>query len=88
MEQTCMNFEVAEVSVKTVNDMVQVILGKGGWFTPWEICDEIYRTRGLRISDSSCTARLRDARKPQYGGHTIAIRKRAGSKAFEYKLEK
>lgn len=95
--QAQLNFELAEPSVKTLVDMVKTLLADGRWWTPWELCDEIWRTRSIRISDSSCTARLRDLRKPQYGGrdprnpqnggHAVTIRKRAGTKAYEYRLE-
>lgn len=86
-QQAELNFELAESDVKTLNQMVLTLLGDGRWWTPYELCDEIWRTRGIRISDSSATARLRDARKPQYGGHSIAIRRRQGTRSFEYHLE-
>jgi hypothetical protein len=88
MVQTELNFEVAEPDVKTTLDMVRTILHTGKWCTPWEICDEVYRTRSIRMSDAACTARIRDCRKLQYGGHTVEIRKRHGSKAFEYRMVK
>ena len=86
--QAELNFDLAEPDVRTLVDMVRILLGDGGWWTPFELCDEIWRTRGIRISDSSSSARLRDLRKEQYGGHTILIRKRQGSRAFEYRMER
>lgn len=86
--QAELNFELAEASVKTLNDMVLTLLQDGKWYAPWELCEEIFRTRGIRVSDSTLTARLRDCRKEQYGGHKILIRKRVGTRFFEYRLEK
>lgn len=86
--QASLNFELAEPDVKSLVDMVLVLLSDGQWKAPFELCEEIWRTRGVRVSDSSLTARLRDARKAQYGAHTVAIRKRHGTKYYEYRLEK
>ena len=87
IEQTTLSFELADPSVSTLVDMVRTILTRGAWVTPWEICDEIYRTRGIRVSDSTSSARIRDLRKAEYGGHRIAIRRRQGTKSYEYKME-
>ena len=87
MEQTSLTFEIAEPSVTTLNDMVRVLLSAGQWLTPWEMCEEIWRTKGIRVSDATITSRARDLRKPQYGSHNISIRKRTGSRAYEYHLE-
>jgi hypothetical protein len=56
------------------------------WFMPWEICQRIEIQHKVRISDSSCTARIRDLRKAQFGAHVIEKRIRKGSKAYEYRL--
>lgn len=86
-DQTALAFEIAEPEIKTLLDMVRQLLSDKRWWTPWEICEEIWRTRSVRISDSTACARLRDLRKARYGSHTISIRKRAGSRAFEYRME-
>ena len=86
--QAKLNFELAEPDVKSLVDMVRTLLKDGRWWCPWELCDEIRRTRSIRVSDSTVTARLRDLRKPEYGAHKVEIRKRHGSKAFEYRMEK
>ena len=86
--QATLNFDLAEPDVTSLVDMVRVLLSSGQWMAPWEICDEIWRTRQVRVSDSSITARLRDLRKPEYGGHSIGIRKRHGTKYYEYRIEK
>jgi len=86
--QAELNFDLAEPDVRTLVDMVEILLSQGTWMTPWEMADDIWKTRGIRVSDSTITARIRDCRKPQYGNHRVLIRKRSGSKAYEYKIEK
>lgn len=66
--------------------MVYSIMLEREWVTPAEIQKEIFRRTGEFHSDSSITARIRDARKDCYGGHVIEKRQRENSKAYEYKL--
>lgn len=77
-------------SVGTLNSTVLGILSRssmrGEWLMPWEICDIILKYNKVRISDSSCTARIRDLKKSKYGGHTITKRIREGSRAYEYRI--
>ncbi len=56
------------------------------WITPWEIQNTIHRLTGEIHSDSSITARMRDLRKPEYGGYLVERRKREGTKSFEYRM--
>jgi len=86
--QITLDFEVKEtLSILTLNGMVYGILRQSGdWWAPWELCNAILSRHGVKVSDSSITARLRDLRKPRYGGHMIEKRRREGSKAFEYRL--
>jgi hypothetical protein len=72
----------------TLNALMLEILADGQWIMPWEICEKLRYSWQLRASDSSVTARLRDLRKVEFGGHTIELRKRAGSRAYEYRLVK
>jgi hypothetical protein len=72
----------------TLNAFVLEILSDGQWIMPFEICEKLRYGWQLRASDSSVTARLRDLRKDQFGGHTIELRKRSGSRAYEYRLVK
>lgn len=72
----------------TLNAFVLDILSDGQWIMPFEICEKLRYSWKLRASDSSVTARLRDLRKAQFGGHRIELRKRAGSRAYEYRLVK
>jgi hypothetical protein len=88
IDQPTLFDERAAPTVGTLNAIVLEIMADGKWRMPFEICDIILRTHKLRISDSSCTARLRDARKAKFGNHTVEKRIREGSRAYEYRIEK
>jgi len=76
----------AEPSAKTLNAIVLKIMSDGKWRLPWEVCGIVLRDYKLKISDSSCTARLRDLRKIKYGSHTVEKRKVPESNAYEYRV--
>lgn len=78
--------ERATPAVGTLNAIVLGIMADGKWRMPFELCDIILRTHKVRISDSSCTARIRELRRGKYGNHTVDKRIRAGSRAYEYRL--
>lgn len=86
MEQATLSFETVEPSAITLVAYVKAVLSDGKWYMPHEIIAEIKRSKGILISDSSCTARLRDLRKAQYGSHSVEKQRRQGSTAYEYKL--
>ena len=74
-------------SIRTLNGIVLDIMSRARvWYTPFEIIRAIKADHDVLISDSSCTARLRDLRKEKYGSHVIDKRKREGSNAYEYSL--
>jgi len=73
-------------TVGTLTSIVLRIMDDGKWRMPWELCDIILRDYGVRISDSSCTARLRELRAVKYGNHAVEKRIREGSRAYEYRL--
>lgn len=53
----------------------------GEWHTPSEIA------HACNLPDASAiTARLRDFRKPKFGGHTLIKRRVAGAGLYEYRL--
>lgn len=78
--------ESGSPTIGTLNAMVLAIVSDGEWLMPWEICERILAAHHLRISDSTVTARLRDLRKTRFGNHTIELRRRVGSRAYEYRL--
>ena len=86
MTQTEFRFDVKEPDISTLNGTVLDVLQRGGWWMPHELINAIQFAHDTLISDSSCTARLRDLRKPQYGAHVIEKRKRENSRAYEYRL--
>lgn len=75
----------------SARDAVLEVLRDGSWLTPFEIQMEVAK-RYRNFSDSAITARIRDLRKSQYGGHHIYCRKRDTShlgyisRAYEYRL--
>lgn len=78
--------ERAAPTLGTLNATVLEIMADGKWRMPWEICDIILRDHKVRISDSSCTARIRELRSAKYGGYLVEKRIREGSRAYEYRL--
>jgi len=78
-------------TVGTLNSIVLGILTRASWrgekLMPWEVCDIILKLHKVRISDSSCTARIRDLKKAKYGSHSVRKQIREGSRAYEYWLE-
>lgn len=53
------------------------------WWTLPALRDQL-SDMGIPISEAGLSARIRDLRKPQYGGHTI-VRRKNGS-LWEYRL--
>ena len=86
--QALLDFDMkATPTIDTLNGMVYAILMKSGdWWMPHELINAIRNRYDILISDSSCTARLRDLRKPRYGAHVIEKRIREGSRAYEYRM--
>ena len=70
----------------TLVGMVYEILRGGEWLTPYEIVRALQRKHNEWHSDSGVTARIRDLRKPRFGGFIIDKRLREGSRSFEYRL--
>ena len=69
-----------------LNGLVLSLLKQHEWITPIEIHHLLLRDHAEMHSDSTITARLRDLRKPVYGGYVIEKRLRIGSRAYEYRL--
>jgi hypothetical protein len=68
------------------SDLILGMLRDHEWWTPYDICNRLELIHGRKISDSNCTARLRSLRLSSLGGHNIESRRRAGSKAWEYRI--
>lgn len=72
--------------MKTTLEMVREVMDRGEYVTPFAIQSSIRVKYGVQVSDSAITARIRDLRKPQFGGHTILCRTKANSKGHEYQM--
>lgn len=60
-------------------DMVELVMSDGQARTLWEIQQAVEALpHGAHFSESTISARIRDLRKPQHGGHTIKRRTRHG----------
>ena len=68
-------FSSVDPDIKTLNGMVLRLLRDHQWWTPWDLCDNLLAHKNLLVSDASITARLRDLRKPEFGGHIIEKRR-------------
>jgi hypothetical protein len=66
--------------------------GEGGqcgqWWTLNELAAAVESAMGRRVSEASISARLRDLRKPQFGGYIVLRRAVGGSGhgLFEYRV--
>lgn len=62
-------------SLGTIANAIQYATASGGSFE-----------KGIRASEASISARLRDFRKAKFGGHTVE-RRRVNGGLFEYRLQ-
>lgn len=60
---------------------IATILMDGQWHNARHIA------RRLRMSTAGITARLRDLRKREYGGHVIAVRRPERPGVYDYRME-
>jgi len=81
-----MTLELSPAKLRT-SDLILGMLRHGEWLAPYEICRELRIWHDIRISDSNATARIRELRSVRFGSHNIISRPRAGSTAWEYKLQ-
>ena len=67
--------------------IVRDVLLTHDWISPYALQAAVEARTGAWHSDASISARLRELRRPEYGGHVIVKRKREGSRSYEYRLE-
>lgn len=69
-------------------ERVARVMADGRWRTLGEIQAEIEARFDTHDPQASLSARLRDLRKPKFGGHTVDRRRRGEGKRglFEYRL--
>jgi len=73
---------------RTLVERVREIMVQGHWWSLGGIV-AMLKSRGVEASDASVSARLRDLRKPKYGGYTVERRKSvdpAARKSFVYRV--
>lgn len=68
-----------------VREAIKDLLSNGHWYTANEIVGYLLITHKKLLADAAITARIRDLRKPQFGGHKVPSRPRQGSTAWEYR---
>jgi hypothetical protein len=73
-------------SAKT-REVIRELLSRGYPYTAYEVAGFLEITMKRRITESACTARIRDLRKPQFGGLIVKSRIRRGCRAGEYWIE-
>jgi hypothetical protein len=74
--------------MKTTTQLVREHMSRGEWVTPYSVQSSIRVKYGRQVSDSAITARIRELRRPEYGGHTVESRPVGGdSKAHEYRMK-
>lgn len=70
-----------------IREVIRDLLSRGYPYTTYEVAGFLEITIKRRISESAVSARIRDLRKPQYGGYTVNSRPRHGCSAWEYSVE-
>lgn len=67
---------------------VKAIMADGRWYTIEQVREALERDHGITATETGVSTRMRDLRKPQYGGYTVErqpVRGVAG--LFEYRLQ-
>jgi hypothetical protein len=65
---------------------VRLVMSDGGWWTFSRLIEEMRRKYNCTVSTTGVSARIRDLRKKQYGGHAVH-RKHLGQGVWAYRLE-
>jgi hypothetical protein len=69
-----------------IREVVRQVLSRGHFYTTYEVSGFIEITIGRRLSESAVSARIRDLRKPQFGGYNVISHPRPGCSAWEYQI--
>lgn len=70
--------------MKDLRSEIKDLLSRGQWYSTYEVAGYLHITAGRLISESAASARIRDLRKPAFGGHQVISRPRQGHTAWEY----
>lgn len=77
--------EIDLARLTTQLDRVRGLMWSGGWWTIPALQNAIRLTWGVRASEASISARIRDLRKNKFGGYVIE-RDRVDGGTFRYRL--
>lgn len=69
-----------------VRGAIKDFLSRGRFYSSYEIQGYLHTTHKRLVSESACTARIRDLRKPEFGGHRVICRHRADRSSYEYSI--
>jgi hypothetical protein len=86
MVQLQLQLEQSVPKPLTLTGVVREILLTHEWLSPYQLQSLVEARTGEWHSDSALTARLRELRRPEYGGYNIEKRKRENSRSYEYRL--
>lgn len=70
-----------------IREVIRELLSRGHAYSTYEVAGYLEITIGRRISESAVSARIRDLRKPEFGGYTVIAKPRHGCTAWEYRVE-
>ena len=75
------------VRLESQLSLVAQVMADGAWWTIPAVVVEIARRFGVKCSDTGVSARIRDFRKPRFGGRGVDRRRVvAGSGLYEYRV--
>jgi hypothetical protein len=69
-----------------IREVIRELLSRGYAYSTYEVSGFLEITIGRRISESAVSARIRDLRKPQFGGYNVISHPRPGCSAWEYQI--
>lgn len=70
-----------------IREVIRDLLSRGEAMTTYEVSTRLIFIMGKSFSESAISARIRDLRKPKYGGYTVISKPRQGCTAWEYRVE-
>lgn len=70
-----------------IREVIRELLSRGHAYTTYEVVGYLQITTGKLISESACSARIRELRNKRYGGHIVRSKPRKGCTAWEYWIE-
>jgi hypothetical protein len=69
-----------------IREVIRELLSRGHAYSTYEVSGFIEITMGRRLSESAVSARIRDLRKPRFGGYNVISHPRPGCSGWEYQI--